>query len=99
MGVSSQDSGDTAPGFVHLCRRTGVKPWAREKGRGREERRRGQGSKGEKRGIKGEEDSEEEERMGKGRKREDRKGRGRSVKGMRGLGKQARKGEKSREGR
>lgn len=52
-GVSSRDSADTAPGFVHLCRSTGVKLWAREKGKGGEDRRRGQDSKEEKRGIKG----------------------------------------------
>lgn len=44
---------DTAPGFGHLCRNTGVKLWVREKGKGGEHRRRVQDSKGEKRGIKG----------------------------------------------
>lgn len=69
--VSSRDSGDTAPGVFH--RSAGVK-LGQGKGKGGEDRRRVQGSKGENRGGQGKgEDSKEEERW-KGRKRRDRKG-------------------------
>lgn len=58
-GAPSRDSVDTAPGFVHLCRSTGVKPWAREERTGGECRtgkgRAGKGGEG------------RVERMGKGR--------------------------------